>query len=339
MKELEENNFVSVIIPCRNEEKFIGKCLDSVINNDYPKDKLEVLIMDGMSEDKTREIIQQYIKKYGFIKILDNPKKITPCALNIGIKNAKGEIIIRMDAHSVYEKNYISKCVRYLNKDKCDNVGGIWKILSKEKTLISKSIAFVSSSIFGAGNAYYRIGYSKGLKWVDTVFGGCYKKEIFDKIGYFNEKLIRNQDLEFNLRLKKAGGKILLVPDIITYYYPKSNFKDFFIHNFKDGFWVIYPLKFKIKGFSWRHLIPIIFVFSLIMLSILSIFSLFFLYLFLLEIGLYFLTNIYFTTKITLDQKNLRYFFILPFIFANRHIGYGLGSIFGLINIFIQKNE
>ena len=129
---------VSVIIPCRNEEKFIGKCLDSVIANDYLKDNLEILVIDGMSDDKTREILKDYSQKYNFIRMIDNPKKFTPFALNIGVKNAKGEIIIRLDAHSIYNKDYISKCIKYLKEYEVDNVGGIWKIMPSEKTLIIK---------------------------------------------------------------------------------------------------------------------------------------------------------------------------------------------------------
>ena len=212
------NPLVSIIIPCRNEEKFIARCLNSVLGQDYPKDKIEILTVDGRSDDGTKQMIKKYIQQYPFIKLLDNPKRVTPAAFNIGIKNSYGELIIIMGAHSIYEKNYISKCVEHLKKYHADNVGGIWKIMPAKNTLINKAIVFASGSAFGAGNAYYRKGYSKGVKWVDTVFGGCYKKEVFEKIGLFNENLKRNQDLEFNLRLRKAGGKILLCPDIIIYY-------------------------------------------------------------------------------------------------------------------------
>ena len=330
---------VSIIVPCRNEEKFISKCLDSIIANDYSKERLEVLVVDGMSEDGTKEIVRGYTKQHPFIKVLDNPKKITPCAFNIGIKHSKAKVIMIMGSHATYENDYISKCVKYLDEYKADNVGGIWKILPREKTLVAKSIAFASSSIFGAGNAYYRRGYSRGLRWVDTVFGGCYKKEVFKKIGLFNENLIRNQDLEFNLRLKKAGGKILLVPDIVTCYYPNSNLKDFFNHNFKDGFWVIYPLKFKIKAFSWRHLIPLIFVSGLLGTVISGIFFPFFFWIFLIIIELYLLVNIYFSAKITIKKKDFRYLFLMPIAFACRHIGYGLGSIKGLIKAGLTRNS
>ena len=329
------SSFVSVIIPCRNEEKYIEECLDSVINQDYPKEKLEVLVVDGMSEDRTREVIEKYTKQYLFIKLLNNPKKITPVAFNIGVKNSNGDFIIIMGAHSVYERDYISKCVKYSNEYNADNVGGIWKIVPREKTLVAKSIAFASSSIFGAGDAYYRRGYSGEPRWVDTVFGGCYKKEVFDKIGLFNENLLRSQDMEFNLRLRKAGGKILLAPDIVSYYYPKSNLKDFFVHNFEDGVWITYPLKFRIKAFCWRHLMPLIFVSSLIGTIILGTFTPIFFWLFLTIIVMYLLTNIYFSMKIAAKQKDIRYLFLIPVAFATRHIGYGLGSVWGLIKLII----
>jgi len=308
--------FVSIIIPCRNEEKFILKCLDSIISNDYPKERLEVLVIDGMSEDKTREILKEYIKKNPPIKLLDNPQRYTPFALNIGVKNAKGKIIIRMDAHAGYKKDYISKCVEYLNKSKADNVGGIWEIIPPKNTLVAKSIAFASSSLFGAGDAYYRRGYFQEPKLADTVFGGCYKKEVFEKIGLFNEKLLRSQDMEFNLRLKRAGGKILLVPDIVAYYYPKSSLKEFFIHNFKDGIWAIYPLKFVKIPFRLRHYIPLIFVLSLP-----------------ISIWPYIPVSLYFSTKVAFKKKDIRLFFIMPIVFATRHIGYGLGSVWGIIKL------
>ncbi|PIY89124.1 MAG: glycosyl transferase [Candidatus Nealsonbacteria bacterium CG_4_10_14_0_8_um_filter_37_14] len=324
--------WVSIIIPCRNEEKFIGKCLNSIINNDYSKESLEILVIDGMSEDKTKEIVEKYTKQYLYIKILENPNKFTPFGLNIGVKNARGDIIIRMDAHSTYEKDYISKCIKYLNQYNADNVGGIWKIMPRTHTLINKAIVFASSSIFGAGDAYYRRGYSRGPKWVDTVFGGCYKKEVFERIGLFNENLVRSQDMEFNLRLKKAGGKILLVPEIVSYYYPKSNLKDFFRHNFSDGIWSTYPLKFEVRIFSWRHLVPLFFVSSLI----LSLFFSFFFWqarlFFDLIFGSYVFLSLFFSVKISF-KKGFQYLFLMPIVFATRHFGYGLGSIWGIVKL------
>jgi len=334
IRDKENNNSkVSIIIPCRNEEKFIGECLDSIIANDYPKDKLEILVVDGLSEDRTREIIKRYIEQYPYIKLLNNSKKYTPFALNIGIKRAKGDAIMLMGSHAIYSKDYISKSIKYLKEYEVDNVGGVIKILSKDNTLIAKAIVLASSSFFGAGNAYYKTGNSKGAKFVDTVFGGCYKKEVFFKIGFFNENLVRNQDFEFNLKLKRFGGKILLAPDIIAYYYPKSGLADFAKHNFKDAFWVIYPLKFSIKAFSWRHLIPLLFVLSLFGTLFLGIIFPFFSWLFFIIIMLYGLMNLYFSARITVTQKDLKYLFLMPIVFVVRHIFYGLGSLWGLCKI------
>lgn len=331
-------SFISVIIPCRNEERYIKKCLDSLISQDFPKDKLEILVIDGMSNDGTRNIIKDYSKKNSFIKLLENKNKFTPFALNIGIKAALGRIIIRMDAHATYAKDYISKCVEYLDKYKADNVGGTLITVPGANTFVAKAIAIALSHPFGAGGSYFRIG-SKKPRWVDTVFGGCYKKEIFKKIGLYNEKLIRSQDFELNLRLRKKGGRVLLAPSIISYYYPSSTFKEFLKHNLVDGIWSTYPLKLVKMPFSIRHYIPLIFVASLISSAVLSVFFPIFLLLFLLIFGLYFTMNIYFSSKVTIQERNFRYLFIMPIIFASRHAAYGLGSILGLLRIFLQKSS
>ena len=306
-----EKNLVSIIIPCRNEEKFIGKCLESILNQDYPKEKLEVLVVDGMSEDKTREIVKNFkIQNPEFeIRLLDNPKKFTPFAFNLGIKQAKGEIIMLAGAHATYEKDYLSKCVRYLREYNADCVGGVLKTLPAKNTISAKAIALCMSHPFGVGGAYFRVG-TKEPREVETVFGGCYKREVFEKVGYFNENLIRSQDLEFNLRLKKAGGKILLFPDIVAYYYPKDNFKDFFWHNFQDGIWAILPLKITKTPFKLRHYIPLIFVLTL-PLSILP----------------YFFLSLIFSLQIAIEKKDWKLFFLMPIAFFCRHFAYGLGSI------------
>jgi len=326
---------VSVIIPCRNEEKFIGKCLDALIKQDYPRDDLEILIIDGDSEDDTREVIKKYIEKYPFIKLLNNPNKYTPFGLNIGIREAAGEIIIRMDAHAGYNLDYISKCVKNLKESGADNVGGIMKTLPSKNTVCGKSIATVLSHRFGAGSSYFRIGSDKP-RWVDTVFGGCYRKSIFKKIGMFNEKLIRGQDIELNKRLKKAGGKILLAPDIVATYYPQSTFFSFLKHNFIDGFWTIYPLKFNIKFFSYRHLIPLFFFLALLGSFLLSLVSGFGKVLFFSLSGIYILVNLFFSLEIIVKNESLNLLSLMV-AFFNRHFFYGLGSFWGIIIILINK--
>ena len=330
---------VSIVIPSRNEEKFIGMCLDSIIANDYPKDKIEVLIVDGVSEDGTREVVEKYVQQYPFIKILDNLKKNTPCALNIGIKNAKSEIIMRMDAHTSYERDYISKCVKYLEEHNADNVGGIWKIFPKDNTSISKGVVQVLSHPFGIGNAYYRFTNNKEPMWVDTVPFFCCKKEIFERVGILNENLIRGQDMEFNLRLKKMGARILLVPEIVSYYYARSDLKSFIKHNFINGLWTILPFKYtNIVPVSLRHLVPLEFVLSLSGALILSLFWDFFWWIFVFVIISYIAVNFYFSLTIAVKEKDGRLIFTMPIIFAILHFSYGLGSVLGVVKCVFSKS-
>lgn len=312
-------------------------CLDSISANDYPKDRLEVFIVDGMSEDGTRKIIEKYITKNPFIRLLDNPEKITPCGLNRGIKQARGEHILWMSAHNKYSNDYIRKCLEYSIKYKADNVGGIIKVEPRDNSFIGRSISLALSHPFGVGNSAFRIGTSKP-KWVDTVFGGCYKREIFEKIGLFNENLVRGQDMEFNLRMKKAGFKTLLVPKIVSYYYARSDLKSFIRHNFINGLWAIMPMKFvSHMPVAWRHLVPLVFVTSLVSLGLMSFISSLFFWLFLFIFISYILTNFYFSTKIALKKGDWRYLFIMPVIFAALHIGYGLGSLWGVLRVITSR--
>ena len=328
---------VTVMVPCRNEKDFIHLCLDSIIEQDYPKTQLEVLVIDGMSEDGTREVIEKYTNEHSYIKFLNNRKKITPAAMNIGIRNAKGDIIMKLDAHTVYKKNYISNCVKYLNDYGADNVGGVLKAIPKDDTLLAKSIVIAISHPFGVGSSFFRIG-SKRPIWVDTVSFGCYRKEMFKKIGLYDENLARGQDMELNQRLRKAGGKILLHPDIISNYYPRSNFIAFFENKVIDGFWAIYPLKFvKHMPVALRHIVPLVFVTSLLGLGILSLVFPMFFWLFLLILISYFWSSFYCSGRIALKKRDWRYVFFMPFIFALLHISYGFGSFLGLLRVIPSK--
>ncbi len=309
--------FVSIIVPCRNEEGFISDCVKSILNQDYPREKLEVFIVDGMSTDRTREIVQSHkLQTTNYkLELLDNPKVITPSAMNIGIKNAKGEVIIKMDAHSIYEKDYVSKCVEHLIESGADNVGGVLKAVPSKNTLTAKAIAISLSHFFGAGGSYFRTGTDKPRE-VDTVAFGCYWKRTFDKIGLYDERMAQIEDLELNYRLRNAGGKIMLFPDIKAIYYPSSdNLVSFFKHNFTDGIWATYPLKYGFKV-SLRHLIPLIFVLTLP-----------------LSIWPYIVVSLFFSLQIAARENKFRLFFIMPLVFFTRHFGYGFGSMWGLVRL------
>ena len=258
---------ISIIIPCRNEEDFISGCLDSIIEDKDLHTEMEILVVDGRSKDKTREIVSQYKEKYDFIHLVDNPKLTAAAALNTGIRKAKSDVIIRLDAHTTYSKDYIKKCLEYLEKYDAANVGGIIKTLPRNDTLIAKAIALSISHIFGVGGSFFRIG-NKETRYADTVPFGCFKREIFNKIGYFNEHQPRNEDIEFNARIRKAGEKIILSPDIVSYYYAKGTLKDFWKHNFDNGYKVTNPIESCMKFHSLRHVVPLIGFLGLIFLLI-----------------------------------------------------------------------
>jgi cellulose synthase/poly-beta-1,6-N-acetylglucosamine synthase-like glycosyltransferase len=331
------NPVVSIIIPCRNENKIIGACLDSVISQDYSKDLLEVLVVDGISDDGTRAIVQKYTEQYPFIRLLDNQKKIVPTALNIGINNSRGLIIVRMDAHTIYEKNYISKCVKYLISSEADNVGGVLITLPANKSMLADAISISVSHPFGIGNAYFRSGV-KEPRYVDTVPFGCYRKEVFEEIGFFDEDLVRNQDDEFNMRLIKGGGKILLVPDIVSYYYARDSLSKLFRMYFQYGYFK--PLVAEKVGgvLTWRQLIPSFFVGSLIVSSALSIVFKPFLWVFFLILLLYLSANLLFSFQISM-KKGLKYFPVLPVVFSTIHFSYGIGYLKGILDFLILKKN
>ena len=328
-------SMVSVIVPCRNERKFIGQCLDSIIMNDYPKDNLEVLVVDGASNDGTKDIVKKYCSKYSFINILDNNKKIVPAALNLGIQSAEGEIIIRMDAHSRYGKDYISKCVKFLEEYNVDNVGGVCITLPGKSTLLAQSIALGLSHPFGVGNSYFRIG-SKEPKYVDTVPFGCYRRKVFDKVGFFDEDLVRNQDDEFNLRIIKNNGKILLVPEIVSYYYTRDSLLKLWDMYFQYGYFK--PLVVKKIGavLTLRQLIPSIFVGNLLVTGIVSLFIHKIIWVFLSLALSYICVNLSFSI-LSAIKKGLKNIIFLPLVFCTLHFSYGLGYFKGVIDFFLLK--
>lgn len=328
---------VSIIIPCRDEEKFIGMCLDSVLANDYPQDRIEVLVVDGRSEDKTRRIVENHIRRYHFVRLLDNPKKTTPAGLNIGIRNAKGDIIMRMDAHCVYSRNYISGLITWLEKTGADNVGGVWITRPVDDSAKAQAIAIGISHPFGVGNAHFRIGTSKAL-WVDTVPFGCYRKGIFDRIGMFDEEFVRNQDDEFNLRLIKRGGRILLVPEVISYYYSRESLVKLWRMYYQYGYFKPLIAR-KLHGvMTVRQVVPPIFVLSLLVTGMMvpwfpamgSLFGL---------IVLTYTVVCIACSATTVFNRGIRCGLILSVVFPVLHLSYGLGYLMGVLRFLVFKGQ
>jgi len=329
--------FVSVIIPCRNEVGHIEGCLNSVVASEYPKDRMEVLVIDGMSDDGTREIAGRYSNAYPFIKLRDNPKRITPSALNIGVRNAVGEVIIRMDAHNVYGSRYIPMCVGHLLNSGADNVGGVWVTMPGKDTTVARSIALALSHPFGVGNSSFRIG-AKEPAYVDTVPFGCYRREVFERIGLFDEDLVRNQDDEFNLRLIRNGGKIMLVPDIVSHYYARDSLRKLWRMYFQYGYFK--PLvASKVGGvMTLRQIVPALFVLALAVPFATGLFYRPSLSLFLLTAALYALANAGVSFRIA-KVKGMRHFPGLMASFLTLHLSYGIGYLKGLWDFILARKH
>lgn len=256
--------FVSILVPCRNEAKYIGPMLDSILANQYPRDRLEVLIVDGMSDDGTRALIARYAGRHPVIQLLDNPKRTTPCALNLGISKARGAIIMRMDVHAFYPPNYIADLVDWLERTGADNVGGAWVTHPGDGTTVARAIAAALAHPFGIGNARYRLGTNE-VREVDTVPFGCFRREVFERVGLFDEELVRNQDDEFNFRLLRAGGRVLLVPGVVCRYYARRSLRQLARMFYQYGYFK--PLvAWKIgKIMTLRQLVPAVFVLSVLL--------------------------------------------------------------------------
>ncbi|MEE1283907.1 MAG: glycosyltransferase family 2 protein [Acutalibacteraceae bacterium] len=317
---------VSIIMPLYNEEKHIKKCLDSLVAQTYPLDKTEWILVDGNSTDKTVQIIEDYKKSNLYpIILLHNTKRKTPYALNMAIQEAKGKYIIRLDAHSYFYPDYIEKCVHYLINKDADNVGGIAE--TEANNFIGKSIAKMISTKFGVGGSDFRIGY--GNRYVDTVPFGAFKREVFEKVGLFNTKLLRSEDNDMNSRIRQSGGKIWLADDIRFKYYCRDTVKGILKMGIQNGNALFFTLKENPKAMSIRHFIPFLFLLSLIIMPIFMAIHPFFGYAFLLEGLLYVLLDLYFS----FCNKDAKYGLITVWLYPLFHIVYGIGSLLGLLGI------
>lgn len=328
---MENQIIVSVVMPIYNESRYIEQCVESLFHQDYPVEQMEWIFVDGNSTDDTVEKLKKYQERYpDLIKILSNPKKIVPYAMNIGISASKGKYIVRLDAHADYQEDYISKCVFYLDKGEAENVGGV--ATTKARGFVGNSIAKMLSSKFGVGNSEFRTNGQSGF--VDTVPFGAFVREVFSKYGGYDERLVRNQDNEMNFRIRKNGGKIFLSDDIRFSYYCRDSISGICNMARKNGMWNIITMKLCPGSMSVRHFIPLAFVLSVIGLSVLSIFFFPFLYLLLLELVLYFGMAAVFAAKASSSFKEGLMVFILFPIF---HVTYGFGSLCGICKLFSSK--
>jgi glycosyltransferase involved in cell wall biosynthesis len=261
---------VSIVIPCRNEEEYIEGCLDSILASEYPKDRLEILVADGRSTDRTRELLIRYCAGHPSVILLDNPVGTTPAGLNTAIRAASGDIVIRMDAHVLYPSDYIKRLVRGLHETGADNVGGVLETVPAEDTPVARAIAVGMSHRFGVGNAHFRIG-STERRQVDTVPYGCFRRETFARVGLFDEELIRNQDDEFNFRLITRGGRVLLLPDVFCRYFARRSLSQLSLMYYQYGYFK--PLVARKIGriMTVRQVVPALLIAGLLTLALLSL--------------------------------------------------------------------
>lgn len=330
---------LSVICPIYNEEKYIAKCIDSILTQDYPKDDLEVIFVDGMSTDKTRTIVAEYSEKHPFIRLIDNPERVVPYAMNRGIKASKGEIIMRLDAHTTYASNYFSVLVRSLDELHADNVGAACRTDVLNKTPKALAIKEVLCNRFGVGNSTFRLGVDKVVE-ADTVPFGCWKRECFEKYGMFDERLTRNQDIELNKRILRGGGKIYLVPDTYCVYMARESYRALAKNNYGNGKWNIWTVYYtgQLGSLSLRHFIPLLFVLSLIVPLLAAVLYWPLALLSLLSLVSYISLIGAISAKLSISKK-LNFVYLL-FSFIVLHLSYGIGSLIGILCLpFLSKKK
>ncbi len=325
--------FVTIIMPIRNEADYIERSIRSVLDNDYPARKMEILVIDGMSDDGTREIVTRLSKVDSRIRMLDNPKLITPSAMNIGIKAAQGDLFIRVDGHVEIPADFIAKSIRCLHEHpEAWIAGGYIKTVADSFT--GKAIAAAMRSPIGVGNSRFRLGDYEG--WVDTLAFGAHHKWVLDKIGYFDEELVRNQDDEFNLRTILAGGKIWMSKSIQSTYFSRGSLHKLWKQYFQYGFWRIRTLQKHKRPASFRQLVPMFFILSLLLPALIGFIWKPFWILLVIEAALYVLALV--VGALDVGRKSgWQYTPLSPVVFAVLHFAYGLGSLWGIVRFSILR--
>jgi succinoglycan biosynthesis protein ExoA len=314
-------------MPVRNEAGFIEQSLGGVLAQDYPTERLEVLVVDGMSGDGTREIIERLHATHAWIRLLDNPQRIMPTATNIGLAEAQGEVIVIVGGHTVIESDYVSRCVAVLEQTGAECVGGVIRTVAM--TLGTGAIALAMSSSFGVGNVGFRTVHDRAM-WVDTVAFGAYKRHVFDRIGTFDEELVRNQDDEFNYRLRAAGGRIWLDPRIRSTYYARSTLRSLWRQYFQYGYWKVRVFQ-KVPGSArLRHWVPPIFALAVVGGLPAALLIPFLRFFYLVGLALYLVVDLAVSIRIT-TRERWQHLFRLPLAFAILHLAYGLGYWAGIL--------
>lgn len=328
---------VSVIIPTLNEEKFISRCLDSIISQSYSFAKMDVIVVDGGSNDSTRDIVKRYHDKYQNIRLLDNYGRIQSIAFNIGVKNSTAPYIIRLDAHALYKPFYIEACIEGLKSDiRRGNVGGQCDIKPQNNGLWATTNAILNYSKFGIGGAEYRIGAQAGN--VDTVPFGSFPRKMIEMIGGMREDLPRGEDNEFNSRIRKAGYNIYFDPRIECIYYARPTLKASCKQMYANGESIGHLFYIDRDSIGLRHTIPLLFVLGIIFGIILSYIFHPIVYFYIVGLVVYCVCNIL-ASLIACKKHGMKYFLPLIVMFFSVHVSYGWGTIVGLFTKWKLKKD
>lgn len=325
---------VSVVIPCRDEARFIGRCLDAVLASEYPSSKLEAIVADGMSRDGTRECVAAYTARDSRVRRIDNPAGITPAALNLAIEAAQGDVILRLDARAEIAPEYIARAVKHLDLWNADCVGGMMRTRAEGSGKFAEPIRIALTHPFGVGDSHFRTG-SGAPRWVDTVYGACWRREIFDRVGWFNERLERSQDIEFSSRLRRAGGKILASPEMHITYHARGTFCEFWRQNWTNGVWAVLPWA-RSSGLvvRWRHLAPLALVTALTATAATGLWTGIG-WLAAAASGPYLALNLAASIHAAWKERRASLVLQMPVVFASLHLAYGLGSVWGCVRVAV----
>lgn len=315
---------VTVMMPIRNEARFIEKSLCAVIAQDYPTERMEILVVDGLSNDGTCAIVRKIAGQDPRIRLIENPERIVPTALNQSIRAARGSVLIRVDGHAIISQDYVTRCIHNLSTISADCVGGV--LYTVGETLVARAIALAQSSRFGVGNAAFR--HATTPQYVDTIAFGAYRREIFDRIGLFDAELVRNQDDELNFRLTRSGGRIWLDPLIHATYFSRSTLRGLWKQYYEYGFWKVRVIQKHKRPASLRHLVPLLFVVTLVLSFTLALATGLVLPVAMITVG-YLVASLVASVRIA-QRKGLRFVFLLPCAFSIMHFAYGLGFLVGM---------
>jgi glycosyltransferase involved in cell wall biosynthesis len=333
---MQHHQIVTIIVPCRNEADHIDRFLDCLLEQKLPGNtQLEVLIADGSSDDGTREQIERRRREDPRLRVINNPRKIVSAGLNAAIREARGEVIVRMDVHTIYARDYIAECLRALGESGADNVGGPWVAAGSGYLSKAIALAFAARFVSGGGRAHDP-GYEGDL---DTVYLGCWRREAFDKYGLFDEDLVRSQDNELNLRIQRGGGRIWQTPRIRSRYAPRPSLRQLFRQYVQYGYWKVRVIrKHKIPA-SLRQLVPGGFFACLLLLAMLSPFSEWAWRCLLGLAGVYTAASLACSVALCRARSRWRYLPLMPAVFATYHFGFGYGFLQGVVDFVVLRKS